>query len=106
MNKLILVLSFILTSLTPKETIHIATWYNTSGHNKIHRNYSTAAYNHLPLHTKIIVTNLSNNKSDTVEITDRMSNKSSNRIDLSKTSFSKLANHKLGSIKVKIKRLI
>ena len=103
MRVLIMFLSLSLISLTnPKPDFHTATWYDTTGHPKVHREYSTAAYNYLPLHTKVIVINLSNNKSDTVEITDRMGNKSQNRIDLSKKSFGKLDNHKVGRIKVKI----
>lgn len=82
--------------------IHIATWYDTHGHPKVHREHSTAAYNHLPLKTKIIVINLSNNKSDTVEVTDRMGKNSRNHIDLSKKSFGKLANHGVGKIKVRL----
>jgi rare lipoprotein A len=95
--------SFYKNEVTPK--IHTATWYDTTGHPKVHREHSTAAYNHLPLHTKLIVTNLSNQKTDTVEVTDRMGKNSLNRIDLSKKSFGKLANHNQGVIKVSIEVL-
>ena len=99
----VLFLWLLLISLTnSKPDVHTATWYDTTGHPRVHREYSTAAYNYLPLHSKVIVVNLSNNKSDTVEITDRMGNKSQNRIDLSKKSFGKLANHQVGRIRVKV----
>lgn len=94
--------SFTFTTRNVIPNVHTATWYDTSGHPKVHREHSTAAYNNLPLHTKLVVTNLSNKKTDTVEVTDRMSNKSTNRIDLSKKSFGKLSNHKVGVIKVTI----
>ena len=94
--------SFTFTTRNVFPNVHTATWYDTSGHPKVHREHSTAAYNNLPLHTKLVVTNLSNNKTDTVEVTDRMGNKSANRIDLSKKSFGKLANHKVGKIQVMV----
>jgi rare lipoprotein A (peptidoglycan hydrolase) len=94
--------SFTFTTRNVIPNVHTATWYDTSGHPKVHREHSTAAYNNLPLHTKLVVTNLSNNKTDTVEVTDRMGNKSANRIDLCKKSFGKLSNHKVGVIKVTI----
>jgi rare lipoprotein A (peptidoglycan hydrolase) len=88
-----------------EKTDHIATWYKTDGHRKVHREYSTAAYNHLPKKSRILVTNISNNKSDTVEITDRMGGTKGMRIDLSKNAFNKIGNHKTGRIIVKIKVL-
>lgn len=102
---LVLLLGFTFSSFNTRHvipTVHTATWYDTSGHPKVHRNHSTAAYNNLPLHTKLVVTNISNNKTDTVEVTDRMGAKSLTKIDLSKTSFGKLANHKVGKIKVTV----
>jgi rare lipoprotein A len=103
--RVFVLITLLLTSFTfdkSQTDVHTATWYDTTGHPKVHREYSTAAYNHLPLKSKVIVVNLSNNKSDTVEITDRMGNKSQNRIDLSKKSFGKLANHQVGRIRVKV----
>jgi len=85
-----------------QSNVHIATWYDTSGCPKVHREHSTAAYNFLPLKSRAIVINLSNNKSDTVEITDRMGKKSKNHIDLSKKSFGKLANLNSGVIRVRV----
>jgi rare lipoprotein A len=110
MKTIVLILGLTLSSFTLLKNdvtskIHTATWYDTTGHPKVYREHSTAAYNHLPLHTKLIVTNIYNKKSDTVEITDRMGMKSPNRIDLSKQSFGKLANHRQGVIKVSIKVL-
>jgi len=90
MRVIFIILSLSLISLTNTQPdIHTATWYDTTGHPKVHREYSTAAYNYLPLRSKAIVVNLSNNKSQ-------------NRIDLSKKSFGKLANHQVGRIRVKV----
>jgi rare lipoprotein A (peptidoglycan hydrolase) len=52
----------------------------------------------------LLVTNTQNGKSDTVEVTDRH-NAGINHIDLSKTSFSKIANLKQGRIKVSIQKI-
>lgn len=81
-----------------------ATWYDTSGHPKVHREHSTAAFNLYPKGTMLLVKNLSNNKVDTVEITDKH-NAGHNHIDLSKTSFSKLASLKQGKIKVSVEKI-
>jgi len=91
-----------------------ATWYKTSRHKRVHRDYSTAAFN---LYRKekfnskgdkiqdgsiLLVTNVSNGKSDTVVITDRHTN-TDDRIDLSISSFKKLDNHKKGKLSVIVK---
>ena len=99
-----------------------ATHYNTIKHPIVHRPHSTAAVSKdLIQNFKIqigkkekgvikkqgsllVVTNLSNNKSDTVEVTDRCA-AGPGHIDLSKTSFSKIANLKQGRIKVSIKKI-
>lgn len=81
-----------------------ATWYDTSGHPKVHRNHSTAAFNIYPRGTMLLVKNLSNNKVDTVEVTDKH-NAGHNHIDLSKTSFSKIASLKQGRIKVSVEKI-
>jgi len=84
-----------------KGVLYTATWYDTSPYPKVHRNYSTAAFNLYNKGDKLLVTNILNDKSDTVVITDR--HKCSNtHIDLSKTSFSKIANLTQGRIKVTI----
>jgi len=97
-----------------------ATWYNTKIHPKVYRKHSTAAISRniitgLDLNigriqngvTKegsyLIVTNTSNSKVDTVEVTDVC--QGSNKIDLSIESFEKLSKKSAGVIKVKVKKL-
>ncbi len=93
-----------MTSLTMTTHNCTATWYDTTNHPKVRREYSTAAFNHYEKGTKVLVTNLSNNKSDTVVITDR-NGCGYNHIDLCKQSFQKISNHKLGKIKVVVKKI-
>ncbi len=96
-----------------------ATWYDTTPHPIVNREHSTAAIsrnlieslgikignkNNNKQGTLLVVTNLSNNKTDTVEATDKCA-AGPNHIDLSKKSFGKIANHKQGKIKVTIKKL-
>jgi hypothetical protein len=95
-----------------------ATWYDTKNHPKVHRNHSTAAISrnlimglNITVGRKsnedggslIVVTNLSNNKSDTVEVTDVCG--STNHIDLSLQSFEKISKKSVGVIRVKVKKL-
>ena len=97
-----------------------ATWYNTKIHPKIYRKHSTAAVSRniiTGLELKVgrinngetkdgsylIVTCISNNKVDTVEVTDVC--QGSNKIDLCVESFEKLAKKSVGSVKVKVKKL-
>ena len=96
-----------------------ATWYDTTPHPIVNREHSTAAISKNLIEslgikignksknkqgTLLVVTNLSNNKTDTVEATDKCA-AGPNHIDLSKKAFGKLANHKQGKIKVTIKKL-
>ena len=96
-----------------------ATWYDTTPHPIVRREHSTAAISKNLIEslgikignkntnqkgTLLVVTNLSNNKTDTVEATDKCA-AGPNHIDLSKKSFGKIANHKQGKIKVTIKKL-
>ena len=88
----------------------VATWYDRHGANtasgvKMHRDSLTAAYNSVPLHTKLKITNLMNNKSCIITVTDRMGNKTPNRIDLSYKAFGEIANHSQGKIKVSVVKL-
>jgi rare lipoprotein A (peptidoglycan hydrolase) len=100
-----LILSLFLTSTPTNHISGVATWYDTSRHPKVHRHYSTAAYcDWRHLNKKFVVTNIKNGKSDTVVITDKHPN-GPNHIDLSKSSFGKLANHAQGKIIVKITEL-
>lgn len=95
-----------------------ATWYDTSRHPIVHRPHSTAAISRnliqkmgLTVGIKhrnikgsfLMVTNVFNNKVDTVEITDVCGYV--NHVDLSKYSFGKLANHGQGKIKVVVKKI-
>ena len=77
---------------------HKATWYKTDG-TRVHRDYPTAAYNFAPRGSKLLVVNPSNNKSCTVEVTDR-NRMGRYHIDLSHSAFGYLANHSTGTIKV------
>jgi rare lipoprotein A (peptidoglycan hydrolase) len=97
-----------LVDVTHHESHHKATWYRTEG-TRVHKEHDsihgTAAYNFLPKGTKLLVTNIANNKSCIVEITDRMGFKGRNHIDLSHKGFGAIANHSSGTVKVIIKIL-
>jgi rare lipoprotein A len=88
-------------SVTP----HIATWYNLHGNRtasgeRFHKDSLTAAYNFVKLGTYLKVTNISNEESVIVKVTDRMGNKTANRIDLSISAFDSIANLSSGKVKV------
>jgi len=110
---MLIVLGFIvLTSFTKttNTTSCTATWYDrhgalTASGVRMHRDSATCAYNALPMGTKLLITNTQNNKQCIATITDRMGNKTPNRIDLSYKTFGNLANHSQGVIKVKISRI-
>lgn len=107
MKKIILLVGLSSLNLISESKEHncTATWYDTKPHSKVRREYSTAAFNHYTKGTKLIVKNIINDKVDTVEITDR-NGRGYNYIDLSKESFNKISNHKLGKIKVIVKKII
>jgi rare lipoprotein A len=113
-NKLFLVLILLFITLTSfienTKKEHVATWYNMHGRIsasgvRMHKDSATCAYNALPFGTKLLVTNLSNNKQTVVTVTDRMGLKTKNRIDLSYKAFGLIANHKQGKIKVSIRKI-
>jgi rare lipoprotein A len=110
MKKLILLLLPLL-SFTSSDNIQcVATWYDmhgalTASGTRMHRDSLTAAYNSVPLYTKLKVTNLVNDKTCIVTVTDRMGNKTPNRIDLSYKAFGEIANHNQGRITVNIIKL-
>ena len=83
---------------------HRATWYKTEG-TRVHREHPTAAYNLVPKGTKLLITNLANQKSCIVEVTDRMGKSGKHFIDLSHSAFGYLASHSTGAIKVVVKIL-
>lgn len=118
-----LVLSFVLLSFVEiKDYTCKATWYDTSKHPKVYRDHSTAAVSNdliklldIKIGKKsngvvtkngsfLKVTNTSNNKIDTVEVTDICGEKSKH-IDLSLTSFEKLSKKSVGVISVKVKKI-
>ena len=109
--KLSLFLAIFLLSFTKSDiTECVATWYDMHGAKtasgvKMHRDSLTAAYNSVPLHTKLMVTNPINNKSCIVTVTDRMGNKTPNRIDLSYKAFGEIANRSQGKINVIVTKL-
>jgi rare lipoprotein A len=91
----------VVESVTP----HIATWYNLHGNRtasgeRFHKDSLTAAYNFVKLGTYLKVTNINNEESVIVKVTDRMGNKTPNRIDLSISAFDSIANLSSGKVKV------
>jgi rare lipoprotein A (peptidoglycan hydrolase) len=90
------------------EIHHKATWYKTEG-TRVHKEHpeihGTAAYNFVPRGTRLLITNIDNNKSCVVEVTDRMGQQKKNYIDLSYKAFGTIANHAYGKIKVLVKIL-
>jgi rare lipoprotein A len=107
----LIILSIIGISFTEtSSTKCVATWYNmhgakTASGEKMHRDSLTAAYNQAPFGTKLQIINEDNQKACTVKVTDRMGNKTPNRIDLSYAAFGKIANHGQGRINVSIKKI-
>ena len=96
-------LSKIDRSLPDSSVHHNATWYKTDG-TRVHRDYPTAAYNHVPKGTKLLVTNTINQKTCVVEVTDR-NRMGKYHIDLSHMAFGSLSDHSIGTIKVFVKKL-
>lgn len=97
-------------SLIKKGGIHSATWYNphgsrTASGERFHKDSLTCAYNFSKMKALLKVTNLTNNKSIVVRVTDRMGNKSNNHIDLSKCAFDSIGNPRSGRIKVIVEEL-
>lgn len=111
MKKISLFISLFLLSFSDnKNNQCVATWYDmhgalTASGARMHRDSLTAAYNSVPLNTRLKVTNPANDKSCVVKVTDRMGNKTSNRIDLSHKAFGEIANHSQGRIKVMVVKL-
>jgi 3D (Asp-Asp-Asp) domain-containing protein len=93
-----------------KKEIHSATWYNmhgsmTASGQRFHKDSLTAAYNFSKLGTYLRVTNIYDQQSVIVKVTDRMGYKGSNHIDLSKCAFDSIGNPKSGRIKVTIEEI-
>ena len=91
--------------------IHSATWYNMHGHktasgHRFHKDSLTAAYNYAKFGDILRVTNITNGLSVFVKVTDRMGNKTKNRIDLSKCAFDSIGNPSSGRLNVKVEKII
>lgn len=88
----------------------IASWYGPGFHGRrtasgkrFNTNHLTAAHRTLPFGTKVLVTNLSNDKTVEVEINDRGPAKKTKRlIDLSKAAAKKLGFASAGVTKVRV----
>lgn len=116
MNKLILlliVLNGVLICQGDAKEVGVASWYGKELEGEYMANmkpfnpyrYTCASWNY-PLGTKLIVTNLSNNRRIVVEVTDRGPNKRLNRvIDLSMIAFKQIEDLDKGLTKVKVERL-
>lgn len=116
-----ILISFIcLSFINSVDYICGATWYNTKDHPKVYRSHSTTAVSrniidklNLKVGKKqnglindgsyLIITNVANNKIDTVEVTDVC--KGVDRLDLSLYSFEKISKKSVGRIKVKVIKL-
>lgn len=97
--------------LLKKGGLHSATWYNphgarTASGQKFHRDSLTAAYNFSKMYSLLRVTNIVTKEFVLVKVTDRMGNKSKNRIDLSKSAFDSIANPSTGRIQVIVEEVI
>lgn len=120
MRYLILIAIFFISLSDTKEIIGTATYYNTKPHSRIHKEHSTAAYYGWKHIGKFLeITNLSNGRVDTVEVTDKHGC-SHTHVDLKEESFYKLISERsitkldkqaylemrrIGKLKVKIKIL-
>jgi 3D (Asp-Asp-Asp) domain-containing protein len=84
-----------------------ASWYDLHGNTtasgqKMHRDSLTAACNSFKLGTRVLVTNLKNNKSCIVKINDKMEYTGPRHIDLSYAAFGKIHDRKHGVTNVYI----
>ena len=77
----------------------------TSSGQKFSQKEMTAAHRSLPLGTTVLVTNVANNKSVAVRITDRGPHGRGRVIDLTTTAAAQLGMHKQGSALVKLEIL-
>jgi len=95
-----------------KENVHASYYSNklngkrTASGKRFDNTLYTAAHKKLPFGTKVKVTNLKNNKSVIVTITDRGPFSKGREIDLTKKSFMEITHHKgAGILRVKIEVL-
>ena len=109
----IIVLLVVPFFITTRAHADIASYYGAKFHGRktasgevFNMNALTCASNTHKIGTRLLVTNLANNKSVVVRVNDTGGFKKYGRtLDLSKGAFSKIADTKLGLIKVKIKEL-
>ena len=95
-----------LPTVTPTSQVGLASWYHSSGKTAsgelLARGDFTAAHRTLPLGSRVRVTNLSNDKSVTVKISDRGPAVQSRIIDVSAAAARKLAMQQDGVVEVRI----
>jgi rare lipoprotein A len=106
MKKLIIIAGVVCLSAT-----HRATWYGKQFHGRItksgeifDKNKLTCASNVYPIGSVLKVTNIENGKSVVVRVNDTGSFKKVT-LDLSEKAFKKIADIKVGIVKIKIKKL-
>lgn len=89
------------------DNFYTATWYDltgrfTSSGERFHRDSLTCAYNFASFGTLLKITNLSNESSVIVKVTDRMGYKGKKHIDLSKSAFDSIGDLSSGRLRVNI----
>ena len=94
MKKIIIVILMLLTSIISLAEKGKGSYYGSKG--------MTAAHKTLPFGTKVKVTNVKNGKSVIVTINDRGPFVKGRIIDMSKSSFAKIANLSAGVVDVEI----
>jgi len=96
----------------PRVQTGTASYYNskfqgriTASGEKYDEHLMTAAHNRLPMHTRIRVTNLRNNRSVIVKVNDRLHHRNKRLVDLSRAAAAKLGYLRRGLAKVKVEVL-
>lgn len=110
LKRLLTTFAIMLFTLTFSQQVGKASYYGSQHHGRktasgkmFDMNGLTAASNNYPLGTILRVTNVKNNKSVEVEITDRGGfSKYGRLLDLSKGAFSKIANVKQGIVSIMV----
>ncbi|MFN5421785.1 MAG: septal ring lytic transglycosylase RlpA family protein [bacterium] len=74
----------------------------TANGEKFSQDLLTCAHNTLPFGTKILVTNLSNQRSVVVRVNDRLHHRNPRLVDLTRAGAKKLGFNKAGVIKVRV----
>ena len=116
MKKIFITFLILFSIIIQAQEVGYATWYGNAGSGsrtangeRFSENHLTcAAASHYKFGTMLRVTNLNNDKSVIVKVTDRgssISKKTNKLIDLTKLAFSKIASLRSGKIKIKIEIL-